>query len=69
MIIDDLDIVSVALAPHETDSPLIVDPDAVLTLAVAAKLLQPVAGRNPQILYHCALFNIASLRRAAFSTL
>ncbi|HEV7987669.1 MAG TPA: hypothetical protein VGP23_04210 [Candidatus Binataceae bacterium] len=29
MIVDDLDIVSVALAPHEADSPLIVDPDSV----------------------------------------
>jgi hypothetical protein len=40
MIIDDLDFVSVALAPHETDSPLIVDSDAVLALAAAP--------RNPQ---------------------
>jgi hypothetical protein len=31
MVIDDLDAVGVAVAPHEADPPLVVDPDAVLT--------------------------------------
>jgi len=50
MIIHDLDVVSVALSPHETDPPLIVDSNAMLTLTVAVKLLQAVAGRDAQVL-------------------
>jgi hypothetical protein len=50
VIIDDLDIVSVPNAPYETDSPLFVDSNAVLTSPVTAKLLQAVARRHPQIL-------------------
>jgi hypothetical protein len=46
VIINDLDIVSVAVSPHETHPPLIIDTDAVLALTVAAKLLQPIAWWN-----------------------
>jgi hypothetical protein len=38
------------LAPYKTESPLIVDPDAVFSSTVAAEFLQLVAGRNPQVL-------------------
>jgi hypothetical protein len=31
MIIDDLDVVGVTILPLETDTPLVIDPDAVLT--------------------------------------
>jgi hypothetical protein len=50
VIINDLNIVSVAVPPHETHSPLIIDTDAVSAPAVATKFLQPIAGRNAQIL-------------------
>jgi hypothetical protein len=43
MIIDDLDAFRRALAPDEADSPLIVDPDTVLTLSVTAQSLKPVS--------------------------
>lgn len=43
MVIDDLDVIGVAVAPHKADSPLVIDPDAVLTLSVAVQGLQPVA--------------------------
>jgi hypothetical protein len=46
MIIDDLDVFRRAFAPDEADSPLIVDPDTVLTLSVTAESLQPVS-------WHC----------------
>jgi hypothetical protein len=46
VIVDDLRAVSVALPPHETEPPLIVDSDAMLTLTVAVELLQAVAGRD-----------------------
>jgi hypothetical protein len=37
MVIDDLDDFRRAFAPDEAESPLIADPDAVLTLPVAAQ--------------------------------
>ena len=43
MIIDDLDAFRRAFAPGEADSPLIVDPDTVLTLPVTAQSLKPVS--------------------------
>src|ERR1019366_1238299 len=45
-IIDDLDAFRRALAPDEADSPLIVDPDTILTLSVTAESLKPVS-------WHC----------------
>jgi hypothetical protein len=36
MIIDDLDVFRRAVAPDEADSPLIIDPDAMLALPVTA---------------------------------
>jgi hypothetical protein len=46
MIIDDLDVVCVSVTPTKTNSPLIVNPNAVLTFAAAFKRLEPISGRN-----------------------
>src|ERR1035438_6074541 len=43
MIIDNLDVLRSALSPDETDSPLVVDSDAMLTLPVAGQSLDPVS--------------------------
>ena len=37
VIVDDLHLVSVAIPPNETYPPLIIDPDAVLTLTLTSK--------------------------------
>jgi hypothetical protein len=50
VVIDDLHVVSICSFPAETDAPLVVDPDAVLSGPISPQNLQPVAGRNPQIL-------------------
>jgi len=50
VIVDDLDLVSVTILPAEADTPLIVDPNAVLAGAPAFELLEPIAGRNAEIL-------------------
>ena len=50
MVIHDLHVVGVIVLPAETDPPLIVDPDAVLALPVACKRLEPVPGRDSEIL-------------------
>jgi hypothetical protein len=43
MVIHDLDIETVPSAPLEAESPLIVDPDAVLSLAVASQGFEAVS--------------------------
>jgi hypothetical protein len=46
MIINNLNLISAALAPYDTKQPLIIDPDAMLTLAVTTKFLQTIRWRN-----------------------
>ena len=50
MIIDNFDVVRIAMAPDKTDAPLLVDANAVLTCAVASERFQTVAGRHSQVL-------------------
>ena len=49
MIVDDLDVVGIAVTPTKANPPLVVDPDAVLSFAVASQGLQSIAGRCLQI--------------------
>lgn len=49
MIVHDFDIVRVTRSPNEADAVLIVDPNAVLPLAIATQSLESVAGRHPKI--------------------
>jgi hypothetical protein len=49
MVVSNLDIVRVAVAPGETDGPLVVDADAVLPETIALQLLESIARRNGQI--------------------
>lgn len=49
MVIDDFNLVSVSLSPHKADTPLVIDPNAVLALPVATKRFKPVARRDGQV--------------------
>lgn len=49
MIVHDFHIVRVALAPAKADAPLVVDPDAVLALAITFQRFQSVCRGNPQV--------------------
>src|SRR5215831_18405572 len=44
MIIDDLNLESIPCAPRQANSPLVVDPDGVLSSSITFQLLQLVAG-------------------------
>jgi len=48
VIIYDLHVIGVAVAPRKAYPPLIVDADAVLALAVAPEGFQPIAGWHTQ---------------------
>jgi hypothetical protein len=50
VIIHNLNVVGVAAAPPKADTPPIADPDAVLPGTVARQLLEPVAGRDSQVI-------------------
>src|SRR3954447_483473 len=50
VVVDDLDLVSVPIAPLEADPPLVVDTDAVLARPLAAQALQPVPRGDLEIL-------------------
>jgi hypothetical protein len=48
MVVGHLDVIGIAIFPAETNAPSVVDANAPLTLAVAAKLFQSVGGRHAQ---------------------
>ena len=50
MIVNDLDLMRIAVLPSEANAPLIVDPNTVQPSALPSQLLQPVARRNAQII-------------------
>lgn len=49
MVIRNLYFESVPLTPAETDSPLIVNPNAILPPAIARQFLQTISGRDSQL--------------------
>jgi hypothetical protein len=49
MVVDNLYVIGSVRQPNETDSPLIVNADAVLPPTVTFKRLEPIAGRHAQI--------------------
>jgi hypothetical protein len=49
VIIHDLDVVRISVAPDETDPELVVDANAVLPLPIAPERLQPVSRKNGQV--------------------
>lgn len=49
MVIDDLHVVGIAILPVEADTPLLVDPDAVLSPSIPFQGFEAVTRRYPQI--------------------
>ena len=49
MVVDDFNVIGVSVAPNETDTPLIVNPNTMLPFLVAAQRLQTVPGRRDQV--------------------
>jgi hypothetical protein len=50
VIIHHLDLVGVAVAPDETDPPLVVHPNAPLTRSIASELLESVPGGRAEVI-------------------
>lgn len=49
MVIGDLHVVGITIIKAETDTPLVVDTNRVLAIAVRAKAMEPVAWRYTQV--------------------
>jgi len=49
MIVGNLDVPNVAIAPHEADAPLVIDTDAVLAPTIAVQSLQSIAWRDTKV--------------------
>jgi len=49
MIVNNLNLISVAIAPVKADAPTVVDPNAVLSFAVPGELLQPIPRGHSQV--------------------
>jgi hypothetical protein len=49
VVVNDLDLLWASVGPPETDPPLVVDSDAVLTRSIALQLLEPVAWRQAKL--------------------
>ncbi len=50
MVVGYINVIGISVFPTKTDSPLIINPYAVLALAVALQDLETVAGRDPEVL-------------------
>jgi hypothetical protein len=57
MIVDYLNVEGTIPRPDETDSPLLVNPDAVLALSVTSKQFQPISRNGLQVREACRAVN------------
>ena len=58
VVVDNFHVERFTVSPHETDPPLLVDPDTMLTLPISFQRLQPVSRRHPQIVQAARLIEI-----------
>lgn len=61
MVIDNLNVVRAVSLPDEADAILIVDADAVLARAIPFQSLQPIAGRNTEVIQRVGRFHLIEL--------
>ena len=61
MIVDDFNLVGSAVTPHEANSPMVIDADAMLTCAAAFEQLKPVSWRSGQIRQPFSLMDLPQL--------
>ena len=55
MVVDDLNLFRAAIAPYETNPPLVIDADRMLSLTVAFERLKPIAGWLTQIIQRAGI--------------
>ena len=66
MIIDDFNFFRPGVRPTKADSPLVVDPNAVLARAIPFERLKVIAGRNVQIIQAFSDFKLSEFASRDF---
>ena len=61
MVVDEHDLIGMAIDPLETDAPLIIHVNAVLSGAIAAELFHPIATRDTEIVKPQRTVNVSQL--------
>jgi hypothetical protein len=61
VVVNDLDLLNSCIGPHETDPPLRIDPDTVLTRSVTTESLKAVSRRDSQFINVNSRFEQAEL--------
>ncbi len=69
MIVNNLDLEGIAVAPDEADPPLLINPHAVLSLALAAKPFESVAGTRQVAQFHSLVKDSELAQRDALDVL
>jgi hypothetical protein len=49
VVVRDLNVIGIAISPNETDSELVINPNAVLTFPIPFQFFQAIAWRHSQI--------------------
>jgi len=69
MVVDDLNVESIPRTPAETDPPLLVHANAVLSLAATFELLESVSGRYTEVLKDgCGVQHLELSKRNSLDT-
>src|SRR5271166_6190762 len=63
MIVHELDVIGVPVAPHEANAPLLIDADRMLAAPFTRQRLEPVARRNAQVVEPRDRFKQEQLRQ------
>lgn len=58
MIVDDFNIVGITVTPNETNPPLVIDANGMLTFAIAVQRFQPVTGRGAKVRKRLSVVNL-----------
>ena len=61
MVVNDFDVVGIAISPRETDAPLVVDPDAVCSCTVALQRFQMIPRWRLQVFQPLRLMKVQQL--------
>jgi len=61
VVVDDLDVVGVPVAPNEAETPLVVDPDTVLSRSVTVQCFQAISRRRRQVSQSCRAVQLPKL--------
>ena len=68
MVVDDFDMFGTSVFPIETDTPLVIDADAVLTGAISLEQFEMIAGRHTKIFDATALVDHTKFYRRGLIT-